>query len=186
MRQSGFTTILRSDSAVPGSQLFGDSTKSTPHVQLSREKKKIERESENTYGRVQCYRLDPVPVPEGLEKCPALYPLFTALNGSTAQSRDQLLEKAWGSGGTINDVTNGIYRLRHNWGLSAHLHSTGYYEEKINSGQRPSAIHASTATAQPEDSPTRNALELEAERHEATLQNMHRLRELRLRARQEG
>jgi hypothetical protein len=152
-RQSDFTTIFRSDGPVPGVRLFGDSTKSTPHVQFSRAKKKFESEGDQTYGRVPCYRLDPVPVPEGLEKSPVLYRLFTTLNGSTAQSVDQLLEKVWNYGGSNNDVHNGVSRLRHDWGLSAHLHSTGYYETKINSGQQPSTIHASTATAQPEARP---------------------------------
>jgi hypothetical protein len=116
---------------VPGSQLFGDSTKSTPHVQYGRAKKKFENEGDQTYGRVPCYRLDPVPVPEGLEKSPVSYRLFTTLNGSTAQSIDQLLEKVWNYDGSNSDVTSGIYRLRHNFGLSAHLHSTGYYGIKV-------------------------------------------------------
>jgi hypothetical protein len=183
-RQSDFTAILLSEGTVPGGWLFGDSTKST--VQLTRAKKKFERETGNTFEGVQCYRLPKCELPAGLECAPKLYELAVALNGSTAQSKDRLIERAWPYGGSDTSFWNGISRLRdHPWNLP--IESTLYYTVTFNSGRREfSTVHASTAAAQPGDNPTRNALELEAERHEAALQNMHRLRELRLRRRQEG
>ena len=126
--QSDIEKILRSDTAVPDEKIFGSSTCSTPHVQLSRFKKKLERESKNTVARLQCYRLPLCKLPAGLERSPVLFRLATVLNGSTALSKDQLGEQVWSDadGWSDNDVWNGIDRLRDDWSLN--IESTGYHQ----------------------------------------------------------
>ena len=104
MRQSDFTTILLSEGTVPGGWLFGDSTKSMPHVQFTRARKKFERETGNTFEGLQCYRLPKCELSAGLECLPKLYELAVALNGSTAQSKDRLIERAWPYGGSDTRV----------------------------------------------------------------------------------
>lgn len=128
MRQSEMLGILRSDGAVPDEQLFGASTCSTPHVQLTRLKKKLEREGNNTVVRLQCYRLPPCKLPEGLNRCPVLFQFATALNGSTALSIDQIGERVWSgpNGCSDYDVTNAVDRCRDDWDLN--IISTGYHQ----------------------------------------------------------
>jgi hypothetical protein len=133
MRQSEIEKILKSGEAVPGGTIFNDgSTKSTRAVQLSRVTEKIERETEYTVERIQCYRLPRSKLPKGLKGSPVLWQLATEINGSTARSVDQLGERVWGSslnGWSESNVENGIYQLRHDWGLN--VKSTGYYGTKI-------------------------------------------------------
>jgi biotin operon repressor len=127
MRQRDIDGILRSGEAVPGGQVFAGSTTSTRAVQLSRVKKRIEREG-NTVRRVQCYRLPQCELPAGLERSPVLFQLASALAGSTALSVDQLAERVWSHGASDNDVWNAVDRLR-DWGLN--VVSTGYYRMMI-------------------------------------------------------
>jgi hypothetical protein len=147
--------LLRSDDTVPDGQIFEGSTTSTPAVKLTRLRKKFAGEGGNsTIKHVQCYRLDSVPVPEGLEKFSVLYRLFTTLNGSTAQSIDQLSEKVWGRPAESN-VTNGISQLRHDWSLKDNIVSTGYHgirTEPYDRYRQPSTVPASAAQ-QPEARP---------------------------------
>ena len=132
MRQEDMKRLLWPGLPIPEGQLFEGSTKSTPAVKLNRLKKELERKTDYTLVRRQCYWLPQCELPEGLKNSsPVLYAFATAINGSTAQSIDQLLEKVWNYDGSNSDVTSGIYRLRHNFGLSAHLHSTGYYGIKV-------------------------------------------------------
>jgi hypothetical protein len=97
-------------------------------------------------------------LPVGLECLPKLYELAVALNGSTAQSKDRLIERAWPYGGSDTSFWNGISRLRHHpWNLP--IESTLYYTVTFNSGRREfSTVHASTATTQPEDRAARISL----------------------------
>jgi hypothetical protein len=130
--QSDMEKILRSDGTVPDERLFGDSTRSTPHVQFGRVKKKFEREG-NTVVRLQCYRLPPCELPTGLRGSPVLWRLAAELNGSTARSIEQLGDRVWGSspnGWLDNNVENGIHQLRHDGGLN--VVSTGYHQLMIN------------------------------------------------------
>jgi biotin operon repressor len=129
MRQSDMERLLRSGGAVPDGQIFGASTRSTAHVQLGRVKRKIERESGNTIERLQCYRLEQCTLPTGLEHSPVLSRLATTLLGSTALSKEQLMEQVWPYGGSDTDLWNGIHRLRDDWGLN--VVSTGYHQVGI-------------------------------------------------------
>ena len=132
MRQSDIEKILRSDTAVPDEKIFGSSTRSTAHVQLSRFKKKLEKDG-NTVVHLQCYRLPQCELPEGLKSAaPILFGLATKLNGSTALSIDQLAKEIWCHRGSENDVTNAIYRLRHDWGV--YPKSTGYHAITVKIG----------------------------------------------------
>jgi hypothetical protein len=144
--------LLRNDDAVPDEQIFEGNTTSTPAVKLTRLRKKLAREGNDTIPHIQGYRLDECELPAGLERAPKLFQLATTLNGSTAQSIDQLSEKVWGRL-AANNVTNGISQLRHEpWSLN--IVSTGYHGIRANlcdCDRQPSATHASTATAQPED-----------------------------------
>jgi hypothetical protein len=129
VRQSDIAKILQSDGAVPDGQIFDGSTTSTPAVQLSRLKKKFEREGENTIARLQCYRLDQCELPAGLERSPVLFRFATVLNGSTALSKDRLAEQVWPSGASDNDVWNAVDRLRDDWDLN--VVSTGYRQIRV-------------------------------------------------------
>jgi hypothetical protein len=129
MRQSDMKRILQSDTAVPDEKIFGASTTSTPHVQLSRLKKEFEREG-NTIVRLQCYRQPLCELPEELKRAPVLFGFATVLNGSTAQSIDQLAARVWGSNGASNDdVTTAVDRLRDVYGLN--IVSTGYHAVRV-------------------------------------------------------
>jgi hypothetical protein len=154
MSQWKIEHLLRSDDAVPDGEIFEGSTTSTPAVKLNRLRKKFAREGNNTIKHIQCYRLDWGPLPEGLKDKPVLYRFATTLIGSTAQSIDQLSENVWGAP-AVSNVTNAVSQLRHEpWNLN--IVSTGYHgirTELCDRDRQPSAIPASTATAQPEVRP---------------------------------
>jgi hypothetical protein len=128
-RQSDIEKTLRSGEAVPDGEIFGDSTRSTPHVQLNRIKKKFETEGDNTVVRLQCYRLDQCRLPAGLKRSPVLYRFATTLKNSTALSKDQLAERVWPYGAGDTDVWNAVDRLRDDWSLN--VVSTGYRQMVI-------------------------------------------------------
>jgi hypothetical protein len=128
VRQSDIEKVLESGEPVPDEQIFGSSTRSTPHVQLARAKKKFEREGNNTVVRLQCYRLPQCELPEGLEDSPVLYQFATVLNDSTALSKNQLAERVWPYAGDT-DVWNAVYRLCNGWDLG--VISTGYHQKTV-------------------------------------------------------
>jgi hypothetical protein len=133
MRQAEIERILDAGEPVPDGEIFGSSTKSTRGVQLSRVKAKYEREGPYTVSRLQCYRLPRRELPAGLERCPVLFSLASALNGSTALSKDQLASpgRIWGNDGASDSaVWNGVDRLRDPpWSLN--VVSTGYRQKGI-------------------------------------------------------
>jgi hypothetical protein len=132
MRQEDMKRLLWPGLPIPEGQLFEGSTKSTPAVKLNRLKKELERKTDYTLVRRQCYWLPQCELPEGLKNSsPVLYAFATAINGSTAQSIDQLSARVWGAhGATENNVQNDVYRLRHDYGLN--VVSTGYRQMIVN------------------------------------------------------
>jgi hypothetical protein len=70
---------------------------------------------------------------------------------STAPSNDQLSEAVWHRPAKSN-VENAVSRLIHDWGVP--IVKISFHEIRTElRDQQPTAIHASTATAQPEDRP---------------------------------
>jgi hypothetical protein len=182
MRTLEIERLLRDDydRTVPDSQISEGSTKSTPAVKLAKLRKKL-RENGERLPHIQGYWLDQCSLPEGLKGSPKLYQSATVLMGSTALSADQLGEKVWGRPAKSN-VENAVSRLIHDWDVPiVKISFHGIRTELCDSNRQLSAVHASTATAQPgAPAEPHKALKLENARREELVENMHHLRALRL------
>jgi hypothetical protein len=184
--------LLRDNDAVPDGQLLGESTKSTQKTKLTELRKELARKQGNTVEKIkheQGYRLDEgCPVPEGLEKEPTLYQYFNELLGSTALSAAQWAQAVYPGKNLTEEMAksrtaNAASRLRHDYGLSTRLHSTGFHAIRTESRdpQPPAIFQASAAMAQP-GAPAEpdHVITRENKRREELVENMHRLKALRL------
>jgi hypothetical protein len=98
---------------VPAGEIFGESTKNTPHAMLSRYRAKLRNKvGPETVVEVPCYRMPPgqQPPPDECYRLQAAYSTLAASSGAMVPK--DTLAKIWPRGGSDGDVWSLVYDLK--------------------------------------------------------------------------